>query len=53
MAQNDEITKNDQEMLTDKDLNGIALRSGYILGAMNYERMQALGFLCAILKPLQ
>lgn len=31
MAQNDEITKNDQEMLTDKDLNGIALRSGYIL----------------------
>lgn len=53
MAQNDEITKNDREMLTDKDLNGVALRSGYILGAMNYERMQALGFLCAILKPLQ
>ncbi|AEB07809.1 PTS system IID component, Man family [Coriobacterium glomerans PW2] len=40
-------------LLNTKDLRGVALRSYTIMGSFNYERMQGLGFLCSILKPLR
>lgn len=40
-------------MLTDADFRGITLRSFALMSSFNYERMQALGFLYSIMKPLR
>lgn len=42
-----------EHVLTKKDLHGVATRSWALMSSFNYERMQALGFLYAIMKPLR
>lgn len=42
-----------EHALDRKDLGGVAWRSWALMSSFNYERMQALGFLYAIMKPLR
>lgn len=40
-------------LFTKKELRSVALRSYALMGSFNYERMQGLGFLWSIIKPLR
>lgn len=58
MAENTHVGVNStkapvQHVLTEKDLRGVANRSWALMSSFNYERMQALGFLYAIMRPLR
>lgn len=49
----DVYAKNAESRFTKKDFRGVFWRSFTLLGSMNYERMEALGFLYAILPLLR
>lgn len=51
---NNEATAADNgHVLTNADFRGITLRSFTLMSSFNYERMQSLGFLYGIMKPLR
>lgn len=51
MSKNDVISADNN--LTKKDFRSIFWRSFTLLGSMNYERMEALGFLYSIMPALK
>lgn len=50
---NEAMAADNGHVLTNADFRGITLRSFTLMSSFNYERMQSLGFLYGIMKPLR